>query len=118
MPLMPETTVYYDGACPICSREVAQYQRARGAEGLRFVDASRCEAAALGPDLTRADALAAMHVRGPDGRLTRGARAFGVIWATLPAFRPLAWLMRLPGAGVAADLAYAGFLRLRPLWRR
>jgi predicted DCC family thiol-disulfide oxidoreductase YuxK len=58
-----------------------------------------------------------MHVRRPDGTLVQGARAFGDIWAALPAFRPLAWAMRLPGAGWLADLAYAGFLRARRLWR-
>jgi hypothetical protein len=62
-------------------------------------------------------ALAAMHVRRPDGTLVQGARAFGDLWAALPAFRPLAWAMRLPGAGWLADLGYAGFLRARRLWR-
>ncbi len=114
---MSEKTVYYDGACPICSREVAQYRRARGAAALRFVDASACEAAALGDGLSREQALAAMHVRRADGSLVRGVRAFGEIWAALPAFRLLSRLLRLPGAAVLADLGYAGFLRLRRLWR-
>jgi len=114
---MTQTTVYYDGACPVCSREIAQYRRARGAESLNFIDVTGCDEAALGPDLTREAALAAMHVRRPDGTLVQGARAFADIWAALPAFRPLAWAMRLPGAGWLADLGYAGFLRARRLWR-
>ncbi len=114
---MPETTVYYDGGCPICSREVAQYRGARGAEALSFVDASSCEPAALGHGLTREQAMAAMHVRRADGSLVQGARAFGEIWAALPAFRGLAWAMRLPGAAVVAEWGYQGFLRLRRLWR-
>lgn len=114
---MSETTVYYDGACPVCSREIAQYRRARGAEALRFVDVTRCDGAALGEGLTREQALAAMHVRRADGSLVRGARAFGEIWGALPGFRPLAWVMRLPGMVALAELGYAGFLRLRRLWR-
>jgi len=114
---MTETTVYYDGACPVCSREISQYQRARGADSLRFVDVTQCGDAALGDGLTREQALAAMHVRRADGSLVRGARAFGEIWGALPAFRPLAWLMRVPGAGAVADFGYAGFLRARRIWR-
>lgn len=114
---MTQTTVYYDGACPVCSREIAQYRRARGAENLQFIDVTACDVAALGDDLTREQALAAMHVRRPDGTLVQGARAFGDIWAALPAFRPLAWAMRVPGAGWVADLGYAGFLRVRRMWR-
>ena len=114
---MPETTVYYDGGCPICSREVAQYRRARGAEALRFVDASACDPAALGPGLTREAAMAAMHVRRADGALVQGARAFGEIWAALPGFRALAWAMRVPGAAWVAEWGYRGFLRVRRLWR-
>lgn len=111
------TTLYYDGACPICSREVAQYRRALGAERLAFVDVTRCEPEALGPDLTRAAALARMHVRLPDGRMVSGAAAFAAIWSRLPRW---AWLGRLAGwppVLALLELAYRGFLRLRPLWR-
>ncbi len=114
---MTETRVYCDGSCPVCSREIAQYRRARGAEALRFIDVTQCSEVALGEGLTRNQALAAMHVRRADGSLVSGARAFGEIWGALPAFRPLARVMRMPGMGRVADLAYAGFLRLRRLWR-
>lgn len=40
----PRTEVYFDGACPVCSREIATYRRAQGAEALRFIDVSRPDA--------------------------------------------------------------------------
>ncbi len=43
-------TVYFDGACPGCRTEIAHYRRQRGAEAIVWVDASSCDAAALGPD--------------------------------------------------------------------
>ncbi len=113
-----ETTVYFDGACPVCSREIAQYRRLRGADALRFVDAASCEAAAFGPGLTREAALARMHVREADGRLVSGAAAFAAIWRRLPAF---AWAAPLIGHRLVAPLAeagYRGFLALRRAWRR
>jgi predicted DCC family thiol-disulfide oxidoreductase YuxK len=59
----PTTTVYYDGACPICSREIGQYRKVQGAERLDFVDVTACDATGLGPGLSRDAALARMHVR-------------------------------------------------------
>ncbi len=124
LPTLPGATpadgaacVYFDGACPLCSREIATYRGARGGDQLQWVDAAACEGAALGPALTREAALARLHVRLPDGRLISGARAFVAIWEQLPAFRALALLARIPGAVWVMEGAYRAFLRLRPLWR-
>ncbi|MCS6892112.1 MAG: DUF393 domain-containing protein [Rhodovarius sp.] len=115
---MEKLTVYYDGACPLCAREVAAYRRLPGAQGLEFIDASSCPAEALGPDLSRPIALSAMHVRRPDGTLVSGARAFAEIWQRLPGLRWLALLWHAPGLPWLAELAYRAFLRLRRAWRR
>jgi predicted DCC family thiol-disulfide oxidoreductase YuxK len=109
--------VYYDGACPVCRREIAHYQGREGAERIAWIDASSCSPEALGPGLTREAALARMHVRGPDGALVSGAAAFAALWSALPGFR---WLGRLVGAWPIAPLAeaaYRGFLLLRRAWR-
>jgi hypothetical protein len=53
----PTATVYYDGACPVCSREIAHYQRLPGAQACQWVDAAQCPPEALGPGLARAQAL-------------------------------------------------------------
>lgn len=111
------TTVYFDGACPVCAREVAMYRRQPGGEALAWVDVSRCEASALGADLDRPTALARMHVRRADGRLVSGAAAFVALWQVLPRW---AWLGRLFGSRPAVALlefAYRGFLVVRRVWR-
>lgn len=109
-------TVYFDGNCPICSREIATYRRLRGGETIDWIDASRCEAAALSDDLDRAAALQRFHVRGPDGTLMSGAAAFIEIWKRLPAFSRLARLCSGPRVLAILDALYGGFLRLRRLW--
>ncbi len=113
----PATTVYYDGACPICSREIAQYRKVQGAERLDFVDVTACDANGLGPGLSRDAALARMHVRRADGSLASGAAAFAEIWQQLP---KLAWAGRLAASPVVLpilELGYRLFLRVRRLWR-
>ena len=66
-PLLP--TVYFDGGCPVCSREVAMYRRQPGADGLQWVDVARCGPADLGEGLTREAAMARLHLRSADGSL-------------------------------------------------
>jgi len=109
--------VFYDGACPVCRREIAHYQGSAGAENLVWVDATTCAAEAFGPDLTREAALARVHVRAPDGSLASGAAAFALMWQALPRWR---WLGRIVGSRPVLPLAEAGyrlFLRLRRTWR-
>ena len=109
--------VYFDGGCPLCSREIAAYRAARGGDQLNWVDAQDCPEPELGPALNRQAALARLHVRLPDGTLLSGAAAFVAIWQRLPAFRGLAWIARVPGALFLMEAGYRGFLRIRRLWR-
>ena len=110
-------TVYFDGACPVCRREIAHYRGQRGSESIAWIDASSCGEAELGPGLDRAVVLSRFHVRNADGTLTSGAAAFVAIWRRLPAF---AWLAALASSRPVLALLEAGysiFLRVRPWWR-
>jgi predicted DCC family thiol-disulfide oxidoreductase YuxK len=111
------TTVYFDGACPVCRREIALYRGRAGAEAIAWVDASSCEPEALGPGLRREDALARMHVRLADGRLVSGAAAFASLWSALPGFRWLGRFASIWPVAPLAEAAYQAFLLLRRAWR-
>ena len=71
-------TVLYDGACPLCRREIGVY---RGLQPLQqdspvcFSDVNDA-ALPLPPGTTREQLLARFHVRGRDGVLLSGAQAF------------------------------------------
>lgn len=110
-------TVYYDGACPLCSLEIAHYRRQAGSENLRFVDASD-PSCALGDDLARDRALKRFHVRDSSGDLISGAAGFARIWAVLPRWRWAARLAALPGITPLLELLYRGFLPVRPALSR
>jgi predicted DCC family thiol-disulfide oxidoreductase YuxK len=124
---MPDTadhalplTVLYDGACPLCRREIGVY---RGLQPLQ-PDAAVCfndvndAALPLPPGTTREQLLARFHVRDRDGTLLSGAPAFLALWAALPGWRWLARVGRLPGAPWALERAYRLFLRARPTLQR
>lgn len=109
--------VYFDGGCPVCSREIAFYRARPGAAGFEWVDVSRADAAELGAGLDREAAMARMHVRRADGILLSGAAAFAEMWRGMPGFRWLGWLLAMPPFGWIAEVGYRGFLVVRKVWR-
>ena len=113
-------TVLYDGACPLCRREIAVYRGLKPLQAdsqLRFADVSDA-ALPLPPGTTREQLLARFHVRGRDGELRSGAQAFLALWAELPGWRWLARIGRVPGAAWVMERAYRRFLRWRPTLQR
>lgn len=114
----PLLTLYYDGGCPVCTREIGFYQRRRGAERITWINLAQCEDAALGSDLSREAAYARLHARRPDGQLVSGAQAFASLWQALPAFRLAGRIAALPGIVHGLEGGYRGFLKVRRLWRK
>ncbi len=116
-PARESLTVLYDGACPLCRREIAHAQglaRRQGDETLCFVDISAADASPM-PAGERAALLARFHVQRADGSRLTGAAAFVAMWRRLPGWRWVARIADLPGGLALMELGYRGFLRVRPL---
>lgn len=110
--------VFYDGSCPLCRREIAVYRNRLGDEAVDWVDVSKAGGRVIAPDLDRDTALRRFHVRDTSGTLLSGAAAFVELWRQTPGFRWLARLARLPGMTPLLEIAYRGFLVLRPAVQR
>lgn len=110
----PRVTVWFDGACPLCRREIALMRRLDRRGAIRFVDA--CDPATACP-LDRAELLARFHAD-EGGRLLSGAAAFAAMWRAIPMLRPLGLLAGWPPLTPAFEAAYRGFLRVRPRLQR
>jgi predicted DCC family thiol-disulfide oxidoreductase YuxK len=113
----PPLTVLYDGACPLCRREIGVYRGLTPNTPVCFADVSDT-ALPLPSGTTREQLMARFHVRQADGRLLSGAQAFLAVWAALPGWRWLALVGRLPGAAWAMERIYRLFLRARPALQR
>ena len=107
-------TVYYDGLCPLCRKEVAFYRHLDRRGRLAWLDVAPADAELGDAPLCRADALARLHARLPDGRMVSGAAAFLTIWSAIPVLMPLSWLRLLPGMPWLLERGYRGFLKIRP----
>jgi predicted DCC family thiol-disulfide oxidoreductase YuxK len=105
---------YYDGACPLCAREISFYRRQAGASRIHWIDVSRIGGNEVAPDLSNDAALARFHVRDIDGSLVSGGAAFVLVWKNLPRFRWLCTIFALRPFTWALDRLYAGFLKVRP----
>ena len=113
-------TVLYDGACPLCRREMAVYrdlQPLQQDSPVCFADVSNT-AVPLPVGTTREQLMARFHVQDRDGQLLSGAAAFLALWAALPGWRWLALAGRLPGAAWLMERLYRLFLRWRPMLQR
>lgn len=89
-------TIFHDGSCPLCQREIALARRRCDPETTAFVDVSALGAGEIvtGP-LTAGDAMRRFHVRTANGNLLSGAAAFLEMWGSTPG---MSWLRRLRGA--------------------
>ena len=120
----PQLTVLYDGACPLCRREIGVYRGLRPLHSdspVCFADVNDTALPlpfSLPPGTTREQLLARFHVRGRDGVLLSGAQAFLALWAVVPGWRWLALAGRLPGAAWLMERGYRLFLRWRPMLQR
>jgi predicted DCC family thiol-disulfide oxidoreductase YuxK len=119
-PLPPSTcdalTVMFDGACPLCRREVELYRSLKPLETVAWMDVS--EASAMLSPQDQARYMARFHVRQKDGRLLSGAAAFVALWLLMPGWRWLGKIGSLPGVTPLLELLYRGFLRIRPYIQR
>jgi predicted DCC family thiol-disulfide oxidoreductase YuxK len=108
-------TVFYDGSCPMCRREIGFYRRCKGAQIVEWEDVSRSSRLEIAPGVSRAQAMARLHVRRGDGSIVSGGYAFATIWLALPGFRRLGVLARYKPLAWLLERTYGLFLKVRPL---
>ncbi|MCZ8182683.1 MAG: DUF393 domain-containing protein [Beijerinckiaceae bacterium] len=106
-----DLTVWYDGACPLCRREIAAMRRLDRRQAIHFVDLADPEASC---PLDRAALLARFHAQERGHDPVSGAAAFAAMWRAIPLLRPLGLLARIPAVLWLLEKAYLRFLRLRP----
>ena len=111
-------TVFFDGECPLCTREIRFYQGQRGADDINWVDVTKASLDNLPSGLTQKDALARFHVLTTEGELVSGGNAFSSLWLSLPAFQWAGKLFKISFLALLLERAYKIFLPCRPLLQR
>ena len=112
---MLKRTIFYDGLCQLCSREIEMFRRRVTDGSLAYVDISLPEFDAARHALDQARVHKHMHVRNEEtGEMLVGVDALLAMWDLVPGFRWLAKVTRLPGIRQLSDVGYEVFARVRP----
>ena len=112
------TTVYFDGECPLCSREIGFYQLQEGACSINWVDVTKVNLKDYPHGLTKEKALARFHVITVKGKLVSGGEAFSSLWLSLPRFNLVGQLFKVRPFALTLEIVYKIFLFCRPLLQR
>ena len=75
--------VFYDGACPICSRESRMWKKRDKRDLLRFIDISAPGFSAESYGLDSARINEVMHIKTADGEIKTAFEAILFIWKSL-----------------------------------
>lgn len=112
---MSGVKVWYDGACPLCLREIALMRRLDRRGRITFVDVAEGNDPSCPID--RAPLLARFHAE-ENGVIHDGAAAFAAMWRAIPLLRPLGVAARNQAVLRLLEAAYVHFLRVRPRLQR
>jgi predicted DCC family thiol-disulfide oxidoreductase YuxK len=107
-----EIEVYFDGACPLCVKEMNLLRSWDADRKIRFTDIAAAEFDPPQIGRTFDELMARMHGRLPDGAWIEGVEVFRRLYSAV-GFRRLAWFSRLPLLSQCLDVAYAIFARNR-----
>lgn len=104
--------VFFDGACPICSREMAMVRKLDRDHNVSCTDIAACEFDANAQGLDADAVNRHIHARLSDGRIVTGVEVFRQIYGTLGFRRCVSWSRR-PWVAKTLDYCYGIFARYR-----
>lgn len=111
-------SVYFDGLCPLCSREIEHYRKADGSDQILFVDITAADFNAAENGLDGKQIHKVVHVKTASGDIQTGVDAFIAIWQTLPKWN---WLANAAKNSVIRPFLNGGyqvFAKIRPFLPR
>lgn len=104
--------VYYDGGCPVCSREMQMLSKRDSGGRIRFLDISAEDFDSESVRIPVENLMSRIHARLPDGRVVEGVEVFRRLYEAV-GFRRIVALSRLRGISGLLDAAYRVFANNR-----
>jgi predicted DCC family thiol-disulfide oxidoreductase YuxK len=111
-----DVEVYFDGACPLCTREIRMLQRLdRKKQRIRFTDIAAPDFDAASTGFTMEELMAEIRGRLPNGEKIAGVEVFRQLYSAV-GFGPIVAATRLIGIRSLLDLGYRTFAKNRLKW--
>ena len=91
-------TVYYDGACPTCVKDMYHYEKLSGsdAKNVRWFDITGQDDRLRKIGIDPQKALMELHVKNENQQILSEIDAYILLMKKVPMLRPLAWIIGLP----------------------
>ncbi len=110
-------TVFYDGKCGLCSREITHYRKVAPEGIFDWQDITVSTTVSTNVleqyGISYIDALKRLHVSDQHDKIHVGVDAFILIWENLENWRFLSKIVSLPGLRHVANSAYGAFANWR-----
>ena len=106
-------TVFYDGKCGNCSREINYYKRISNPEDFHWEDITQHTELLSSYGVTLREGLERIHVADSTGKLHIGVDGFILMWSKIKYWKALGIFTSLPIIKQIAQFLYARFARYR-----
>ena len=113
-----KVTVFYDGSCSLCSREINFYKKRAEKGKFLWVDINHSKSLLSQYNLTLCKANAELHVVDENGKIQKGINGFRIIWRNVPGLSSLSTISGLPIVNGTLSLAYKLFAWARPIFKK
>ena len=106
-------TLFYDGGCPLCRKEINHYIRIDSGNAIEWIDITQQKERLDSEGLSFTETMRLIHARDRQGNLQIGVYAFLTIWEHLPGYRWLGKLIKLTRTARPINWAYYKFANWR-----
>lgn len=106
-------TVFYDGKCGLCSKEINHYRKIAPTGIFNWQDITESADDLNKEGISLSEGLKLLHAKDNSGQMHIGVDAFILIWKQLKRWRVLAALVVLPIIRQIASAAYRAFASWR-----
>jgi len=79
-PIQKPHLVFYDDACPMCSKEIEHYRKLKTLTPIKWVPIHQNEQTIIDLGFNKEELLKVMHILRADGVIVTGAAAFATMW--------------------------------------
>jgi len=106
-------TVFYDGKCGLCSKEINHYRKIAPYGIFNWQDITQSATELNKEGISLAEGLKLLHAKDKTGKLHIGVDAFILIWKQLKRWNLLAFIASLPVINPILKIGYKHFAEWR-----
>lgn len=105
--------IFYDGSCPLCTKEIKHYQRLDKAGCIAWNDITTDDKTYVKQNISFEQAMKKLHAIDSAGNLVTGVDSFLLIWENLSQYRLLSKIVRTLKLNLVLNVVYTYFAEWR-----